>query len=54
MKNYPPVALFVYNRPDHTEKTIQALANNFGIANFPVYIFSDAAKDDEAELGVKK
>lgn len=39
-----PVALFVYNRPDHTLKTIEALSKNDGAKNTILYIFSDAAR----------
>lgn len=41
-----PVALFVYNRPEHTKKTIEALMNNEGIEETELYIFSDGAKDE--------
>lgn len=39
-----PVALFVYARPDHTERTIEALAANEGAAETALFCFSDAAR----------
>ncbi len=40
-----PIALFVYNRPHHTRKTLQALENNLLAEDSDIYIFSDAAKN---------
>ena len=28
MSNLAPIALFVYNRPEHTQRTLQALKQN--------------------------
>jgi hypothetical protein len=39
-----PVALFVYNRPRHTELTLEALRNNYLSDQSELYIFSDAPK----------
>lgn len=39
-----PILLFVYNRPDHTRQTLQALQNNRLAAASTLYIYSDAAK----------
>lgn len=39
-----PVILFVYNRPQHTEKTLDALKKNFLANESELYIFSDAPK----------
>ncbi len=39
-----PVALFVYNRPDHTRRTLEALARNRLAADTPLYVFADGAK----------
>lgn len=49
---YPlaPIVLFVYNRYDHTMKTINALKKNKLATQSDLYIFSDApAKEAEAE-----
>jgi len=43
-----PVVLFVYNRPSHTRKTLQALEKNLLAQETEVFIFSDGAKDGEA------
>jgi hypothetical protein len=39
-----PVALFVYNRPDHTARMLEALAANGLAADTDVTIFCDGAK----------
>lgn len=39
-----PVILFTYNRPEHTKRTIEALAANELAEHTDLYIFSDAAK----------
>lgn len=39
-----PVALFVYNRPDHTRQTLEALSRNRLARETPLYIFSDGPK----------
>ena len=44
---YSPIALFVYNRPEHTKLTIEALQNNVLATDSDIIIFSDAAKNDE-------
>jgi len=41
-----PVALFVYNRPDHTRRTLEALARNRLAADTSLYVFSDGPKAD--------
>jgi glycosyltransferase involved in cell wall biosynthesis len=40
-----PIALFVYNRPWHTQKTIEALKKNTLAAASDLIIFSDGPKD---------
>ena len=55
-KRYAPVALFVYNRPLHTEKVIKALLECEEAQNTDLIIFSDAPKmhaDEEAVLQVR-
>ncbi len=41
-----PIILFVYNRLDHTKKTVQALLNNQLADKSTIFICSDGAKDD--------
>lgn len=52
--NKAPIALFVYNRPDHTRKTITALQNNFLSKDSDLIIFSDAAQSADQAEAVKK
>lgn len=54
MPNYSPapVILFVYNRPEHTKKTIEALKKNNLAAKSELFIFSDAAKNESSEKQV--
>lgn len=44
--NYAPVALFVYNRPIHTRKTVEALLKNKEAAETDLYVFCDGLKVD--------
>lgn len=44
MQNLAPIALFVYNRPDHTRRTISYLQQNLLADETRLYIFCDAAK----------
>ena len=48
MKNLAPIVLFVYNRPDHTQKTLKALQNNTLASESELFIYSDDAKNDAA------
>jgi hypothetical protein len=52
--NCAPVALFVYNRPEHTKRTISALKKNLLARNTKLIIFSDAPKNDSAKESVEK
>lgn len=47
-----PIALFVYNRPDHTRRTIDALARNVGAEASDLFVFSDAPRSVAAEAAV--
>ena len=46
MQKLAPIALFVYNRPDHTRRTLSALQKNELAAESRLFIFSDAAKTE--------
>lgn len=52
--NLSPVLLFVYNRPEHTRKTVEALRNNTFASESELIIYSDAPKNDDAENAVKQ
>lgn len=41
-----PVVLFVYNRPEHTRRTLETLKRNDGTDQSKLYIFSDGPKED--------
>src|SRR5690554_2557425 len=47
-----PIALFVYNRPAHTRRTIEALQANELASASELYIFSDGPKTDVADVDV--
>ena len=51
---YSPIALFVYNRPAHTKKTIEALKRNSLAKYSDLIIFSDAAKNLSNEDSVNE
>ena len=44
MQKLAPIALFVYNRPEHTRRTISYLQKNLLADESRLYIFADAAK----------
>lgn len=39
-----PIALFVYNRPDHTRRTLEALSRNRLAAGSQLHVFADGPK----------
>lgn len=41
-----PIALFVYNRPQHTQKTLDSLARNDLASRSDLFIFSDASRSE--------
>lgn len=41
-----PVILFTYNRPEHTKRTMEALAANLLADETDLFVFSDAAKNE--------
>lgn len=50
--NLAPIVLFTYNRPDHTQRTINALQQNIYASESDLVIYSDAPKDEKTEKGV--
>jgi hypothetical protein len=46
MQNLAPVALFVYNRPEHTRRTLNYLQKNLLADESRLFIFSDGPKTD--------
>ncbi|WWB84946.1 sugar transferase [Priestia aryabhattai] len=49
-----PVILFVYNRPEHTKRTISALQKNILANETDLFIFCDAAKTSKDEEKVEE
>lgn len=49
MQNFAPIALFVYNRPEHTRRTLDALQKNFLANESRLFIFSDGARAGEED-----
>lgn len=45
MQHFAPIALFVYNRPEHTRRTLKFLKQNLQADESRLFIFSDGAKD---------
>lgn len=43
-----PIALFVYNRPEHTKMTVEALQKNILAKESDLFIFSDGYKDQNS------
>lgn len=49
---YSPILLFVFNRPDHVNRTITALQQNTLATESVLYIYSDGARSDEQKESV--
>src|ERR1700709_802563 len=54
MQNPAPIALFVYNRPEHTRRTISYLQKNLLADESRLFIFSDAPKTDADQAKVEQ
>lgn len=54
MQNLAPIALFVYNRPEHTRRTLKFLQQNLLAEDSRLFIFSDAAARPEDEMNVNE
>jgi hypothetical protein len=49
-----PIVLFVYNRPWHTQQTIEALQKNELASESELFIYADGAKNNKANEKVKE
>jgi hypothetical protein len=49
-----PIALFAYNRPLHTRRTVESLLGNELAAQSDLFVFSDAAKNGDAIPAVEE
>ena len=52
MQKLAPIALFVYNRPGHTRRTLDYLKKNFLANESQLFIFSDGPKTDADKANV--
>lgn len=50
---FAPIALFVYNRPEHTRKTVESLRANDLARQSNLYVFADGAKNESATTAVE-
>jgi GT2 family glycosyltransferase len=49
-----PIALFVYNRPEHTQRTLEALRENIGSDRSKLYVFADGPKNNIDAEGLQR
>lgn len=52
MNNLAPIVLFTYNRPQHTQQTVEALLKNEYAAESDLIVYSDGSKDEKTWQGV--
>ncbi len=51
---YAPIALFTYNRADHTQRAVESLLKNAEAKFSDLFIFSDGPKTPEKKAGVEE
>jgi hypothetical protein len=51
---FAPIALFVYNRPQHTRRTVNSLRENDIAAQSDLFVFSDGAKTETSVAAVEQ
>jgi hypothetical protein len=52
MHNLAPIVLFVYNRPEHTRRTVEALQKNDLALDSDLFVYSDNARDEKVQEDV--
>lgn len=52
MRNLAPIVLFVYNRPEHTKKTVEGILKNPEAKDSTLYIFADGPKPNISPEGL--
>lgn len=52
--NYAPIALFTYNRADHTKQAVESLLQNEEAVESELYIFSDGPKTEAKREAVEE
>lgn len=53
MNSLAPIVLFVYNRPDHTRRTLEALAANVLADASTLYVYADGPKPEASSIDRK-
>ena len=51
---FAPIALFVYARPEHTRRTVEALLANVEAQHTHLVVYADAARNEKDADAVKK
>lgn len=51
---HAPIILFVFRRPKHTRRTVEALQRNHGASKSKLFIYSDAPRKEEEVASVNK
>ena len=51
---YAPIILFVYNRPEHTKKTVETLKQNEHARESELFVFADGPKEETIEEQLSK
>lgn len=54
MDNFAPIVLFVYNRPEHTKRTVESLRYNTLAGKTNLFIYSDGAKSEKDKKNVEE
>jgi hypothetical protein len=49
-----PIALFVYNRPEHTQRTVNSLRENELASRSDLFVFSDGPKDQAGSVAIQR
>ena len=52
--NLAPIILFVYNRPEHTKKTVESLNQNELSSDSSLFIFADGNKNSKDKNAVNE
>ena len=52
MRDFAPIILFVYNRPEHTKKVVEGLLSNPEAKDSDLYIFADGPKSSITSDGL--
>jgi hypothetical protein len=51
--NWAPIVLFAYDRPDHTRRTLEALAANDGAGESVLIVYCDGPKDGQSDDSIR-